>query len=552
MANPTLGRIDQSTLTVSKNTKRLFQVVFREQNKEEKNDDNESKIKVSELISKMSFYYEKIRNSVDYKEEHLLRKNAIERILKRLIVIEGSITVKNSKNIASHLLTELIRAAYLPNGKIEEDKIDEVAVILEKYLKLRIYSQPIIKKMSMKESSDMVNWILAIAASDIEEQLGRNKIDLTVVDYMYEILSTHVKLPEDFNYEKDRDIQIYLSVYRNFLKFDKDMLTYILFKYYNKSWQNPSDEEISKLGKKILVLKGVVEKQLNHPLAPQLNQIASRYTVFFTIFLDVVKEDPRKVYEDFSADPKSFARQIKKKASARYKEARTKLWRAAIRSIIYIFITKSIFVILLEVPATQIFGEEINVLALVINIVFPALLLFVVILFTRLPSEDNTKKVLEGVEEIVFEEKKRSDYFHLRKPAKRGALLNSVFGIMYAITFLLTFGAFVWTLNKIGFNFVNITIFLFFLAFVSFFSIRIRRSAKEYMIVKPKESVINLLVDFFYIPIVQAGKWLSERFSRLNVFVFILDFIIEAPFKVFVEIAEEWTKYVKERKDDIV
>jgi hypothetical protein len=38
----------------------------------------------------------------------------------------------------------------------------------------------------------------------------------------------------------------------------------------------------------------------------------------------------------------------------------------------------------------------------------------------------------------------------------------------------------------------------------------------------------------------------------VNVFVFILDFIIEAPFKIFVEITEEWTKYVKERKDDIV
>ena len=53
-------------------------------------------------------------------------------------------------------------------------------------------------------------------------------------------------------------------------------------------------------------------------------------------------------------------------------------------------------------------------------------------------------------------------------------------------------------------------------------------------------------------PIVATGKWLSEKFSRINVFVFFLDFIIEAPFKIFVEIAEEWTKYVKERKDELV
>ena len=69
--------------------------------------------------------------------------------------------------------------------------------------------------------------------------------------------------------------------------------------------------------------------------------------------------------------------------------------------------------------------------------------------------------------------------------------------------------------------------------------------------VEPKENLLSLLADFFYTPILEVGKWLSEKFSRLNVFIFILDFIIEAPFKVFVEIADEWSKYVKERREEI-
>jgi hypothetical protein len=48
-----------------------------------------------------------------------------------------------------------------------------------------------------------------------------------------------------------------------------------------------------------------------------------------------------------------------------------------------------------------------------------------------------------------------------------------------------------------------------------------------------------------------VGKWLSNNVSKVNIFVFIFDFIIEAPFKVFVNVAEEWTRYVKERKDEI-
>jgi len=48
------------------------------------------------------------------------------------------------------------------------------------------------------------------------------------------------------------------------------------------------------------------------------------------------------------------------------------------------------------------------------------------------------------------------------------------------------------------------------------------------------------------------GKWLSSNVSKVNIFIFVFDFIIEAPFKVLVEVAEDWTRYVKERKDNMV
>ena len=47
------------------------------------NQTDEEKIKVHQVSSKVAFLYEKLRNAVDYQEEHLLRKIAIERILKR-------------------------------------------------------------------------------------------------------------------------------------------------------------------------------------------------------------------------------------------------------------------------------------------------------------------------------------------------------------------------------------------------------------------------------------------------------------------------------------
>src|SRR3989339_377454 len=133
-----------------------------------------------------------------------------------------------------------------------------------------------------------------------------------------------------------------------------------------------------------------------------------------------------------------------------------------------------------------------------------------------------------GIEGVIFLEKQEEIKHKLRKPAKRSAVLHTIFGLIYAVTFFLSFGAIIWALDKINFSWVSMVIFLFFLAFVSFFSIRIRKGARELMVLES-----------------------TEKFSKINVFVFIMDVIIEAPFKIFITVAEEWTKYVRERKDEI-
>ena len=555
----------EDVFTLSENIRRLFQIIYNEQKESEEESEDVQKIKVSEVISKMAFYYEKIRNSVDYKEENLLRKNAVERILKRQIVIEGTIKVSTSEEIAKDLLAELIRAGYLPNNKIPEEKIKEIAGIIEKYLKLRNYSLSRISFSEhvkngkvgqatgdFQEINDLTNWFMSLAASEIEESLGRDKIKQAVVSNMYEILTKKVKLPPDLPYEKEKEVQIYLSIHRNFLKFDQEMLEFILFKYFNPGWtKEPKDEEIAKIAQNIRSLRQAISASLNHPLAKQLDRIVGQYSVYFSVLAEVIGKNPTAVHDEIKNDIKAFPRLIKKVCTEEYKSIKLRLWRAAVRSIIYIFLTKSIFVILLEIPAIQWFGEEVNPVSLAINVSFPALLLFLIVLFTRIPSEANTARIIEKIEEITFAEKEKKEQFILRQPAKRGKLANGFFGLIYFITFLLSFGLIIWALDKINFTWVSIIIFLFFLALVSFFSIRIRRGVREFIVVEQKENIFTFLVDFLYTPVIAAGQWLSEKFSQINIFIFILDFIIEAPFKIFVEITEDWTKYVRERREDI-
>ncbi|MDD4901086.1 MAG: hypothetical protein PHS62_03170 [Patescibacteria group bacterium] len=547
--NPTLSKREDAILTPNDNAKKLFQVIYREQNKPEIEEDI-PKIKVSELISQLAFYYEKIRNSVDYKEDYLLRRSAILRILKRQVIIEGPIKILKTEDMAKNMLVELIRAGYLPNNKLPESKIDELAFIIDKYLKLRQESLPRIK--DDKQGHEMNKWILAMASAEIEEKLGVNPVLQVTVSNMYELLSKHIVLPNDSFYQADKEIQIYLSIHRIFMKFDDDMLEFLLLKYFNVDWVKASDREIGDLAERIEEIRSAIKEQMDHPLAAQINKIVNHYSVYFTVLDDVVSDNPVRVYEEIKEDPKAFPRLVKKFTQKRYAESKGKLRRAAVRSIIYIFLTKMVLAILLEVPVTIWLGEVLNYNALAINISFPPLLLFLIVLFTRTPSDTNTEKIIQGVEEVVFKERKKKEPIILKQPTKRKQGIRWAFALIYAITFLITFGLVIYFLDKIHFTFVSIVIFLFFLTLVSFFSLRIRKVAREMYIVERGESILAFIADFFYVPIIEVGKWLNEKFSRLNFFVFILDFIIEAPFKIFVDIAEDWTKYVKERKEEIM
>ncbi|NTU98662.1 hypothetical protein HGA64_01480 [Candidatus Falkowbacteria bacterium] len=538
---------EEKRLTVNDDIKKLFQEIYAQQNKPNKETD-EPKIRVSDIISKMAFYYEKIRNSVDDKEEHLLHKNAIDRIIRRQVSIEQS---RNGNEIASHLLTEMIRGGYLPNNKLPETKIGEVGAIINKYIALKKLSAPSLEPLPYEERKEINRWFIGLAACEIEEKLKGDPITKLAINILYTTLEKNILFPDDSPYIKDKDIQIFSGIYKSYLKADRDMTSYVLFKYYVADWQNPDQASLEKLARNIVGLHKAISYQLDHPLSPQLARVIDRYAVYFSILSEVISDNPVAVYDDFKKDPKAFPRNIKSICGKRYKKTRSKLWRAAFRSIIYLFCTKMVLVFILEVPVSKLLSEPVSYSALAINVSMPPLLLFLIVLFTGLPGEANTAKIVNGVEELTFVEKSRQEPIRLRQPIKRSGFRNSFFNVLYGITFFISFGGVVYLLHQIKFNFVSITIFLFFLALISFFSIRIRKRVRELMVVDAKENIFGFFTDFFYIPIIAVGKWLSVRFSKINVFVFVLDFIIEAPFKVFVEIAEEWSKYVKERKEDI-
>src|SRR3989344_4943175 len=90
-------------------------------------------IHVDEVASKVAAFYEQIRTIIDWKEEHLMRRAAIIRKLKRRF-LDLELNNFNTGSIAEPLVLELIRGGYFPNDKIEDSKIGLVQNIINKYV----------------------------------------------------------------------------------------------------------------------------------------------------------------------------------------------------------------------------------------------------------------------------------------------------------------------------------------------------------------------------------------------------------------------------------
>jgi len=550
MPNPNLTTKTKTSLILSDSAKDIFRAVYQgNQDEKEESDKEEAKIKVNDIISKMSFFYEKIRNAVDYKEEHLLRKNAIERILKRLLMMKH----EDAKEISQTLLVELIRAGYLANEVVPESKIGEVEKIIGRFLKLRKLILAAGKK-DRKEIEEIKSWIANLTATSIEESFDDHRVEQIMGKHMFDIINANIAdNGEDKEFSRDKKMQIYIGIYSKLFKYDDAMLEYMLFRYFNSKWNKASDEDIALIAQHYSEMRDVIKQQLNHPFRKQVQKIAAHYTVYFSILEEAIEENPEGTYDKLKNYPDQFKKLIEKICERRYKESRGKLRRGAVRSIIYIFFTKSILVFILEVPAILFLGGELVYYSLVINVLFPPALLFLIVMFNAVPGDENTKKIQEGINEIVLEsEHDKKHPIKLHYPAKRKAATNLIFGFLYTVTFLISFGVVIWGLVQIQFNIVSIIIFLFFLSLISFFGIRLSKFAKTYSVVETKEHALSFFANFFYVPVVAMGKLLTETFSQINVFIFVLDVIIESPFKIFVEIFEQWSSYVKERKQDII
>jgi hypothetical protein len=212
-----------------------------------------------------------------------------------------------------------------------------------------------------------------------------------------------------------------------------------------------------------------------------------------------------------------------------------------------------VFAFALEAPFDIFITKKLEYLPLIINAVVPPIMLYLIAGFITVPGVENTKGLTERIKKIIyhFEDLKDEKSQFLVKEKDRRPLLTAVFSLFYLVTFVISFGAITWVLTRLQFNIASQIIFIFFMTLVSFFAYRIRTSAKEYEMVE-RQGIIEPVIDLFFLPILRAGQWLSGEIAKINIFIILFDFILEAPLKVIFELFEEWIRFIRTKKEEII
>jgi hypothetical protein len=505
--------------------------------------DDISKITVSQTVSFLAIVYEKIRNAVEYREEHLIRRAAIERILRRRFALNPSV-----KGEAENILRELLWARYFPNGSLGEEDIDTIQKIIDRYL--------LVKKLTMAgrdgNTRKMIDeFLMDMLTCEVEETLAPTETlrDSSYMYFVYQILRDKVKI----SHIKDEQKDAYLltAIDKTYRKSDRPYQRYHLFITFYQPLQKYSDKEIQAFSTKIPDIFKKIDEMRHHSYVENLAKFVKRQLPPFLILFEIINKKGKEVEEIISVKERLW-QEVDVMCREKYQQVKSKLRGVAIKSLIYIFLTKMLMAIILEYPVSKALFNDVNTKAIIINSVFPPILMLIIIFFFKLPGEDNTKKIFQRIIEVVDEDKSfetKVAYISNRLKVKKPV---QVFGftIFYSFTFLVTLYLIYLVLDLLEFNIISKGIFIFFVSVVSFFSYRIKRIVNEYKL-DEKEGILTPVVDFFFMPILSLGKFFSSEVARLNFASVIFDFIIEAPFKLLIQIVEDWISFVRARKEEI-
>lgn len=497
---------------------------------------DEKKIKVNPIVTKFASFYEKLRNAMEYREDEVILRASIERILKRRLLLGG-----NGKTTAEPLIKELLWARYLPDNEIAESIVKKVEERIDIYLMLRM---KVLEEHRFPE--DIINdWIYDLMSSDIQYILNPKYDKEILTNFMFQVLKDDVNISDDS--EETKDAQVFMAVRRSFAHDDLAFLRYHLFsQFFGRLNETNLDYTIQNFPQGYREIM----RELNYPIKERIYTYVKRRTAAFLILEDILvssKED----FEQLLGNEELLEQAVFTACNKRYQGISQKVRRAIIRSVAFILLTKLAFAFLVEGTYDRLVFGHIQWPVLVINTLTPPLLMVIVSLFLQPPGQSNTRLILSYIQQLLFEEDPRlGDKLVTTRIPKKEGRAHMIFNILWFAAFAISFGAIIFVLNVLHFNPASQFIFVFFLTIVSFLSYRISLIANIYK-VGEKQGLLTLIVDFFFMPVIRTGRRLTLSIAQINIFLYLFDFFIESPFKLMFAFFDQWFYYLHAKSEEV-
>lgn len=491
-------------------------------------------IEVSVPASTAAVLYERVRNTLEYQEDHLIRRNAILRMLKRFASSEAVLS-----EAAEKLLKELVWAKYLPNRSIPVENITTVSQIIQKYEPLLHADVP------NGEREFAHTFVLQMIATEIERHLKPNGAEEALAAFMYEETRARVEWDPTFSLsEEERDARLFIAIYRTLLKSDPATMRYRVFALYYPTWPTvrADDPLVANVAGNLLPILRTIDERIHDPLTERLSRLVRRLAGIYRVVGDIVEGG--KVPEG-----EALKGAVAKAVDTRMSDFQKRLGRTVVRSILFLLITKSLFAVILEIPYDILAIGHLPIVPLIINIIFHPLFLAFIALTIHIPEDQNRKDYQAAIGALAKGED--HEYLHVRIKRIVRTRWSVFFSGMYAVLFVAVYTGIGFLLHALGFHAVSVGLFLFFFSMMAFFGIRIRLSTRDIVASEHRSGIFGTLFDIMLLPIVRAGQWLSVRVSELNIFIYFFDFIVEAPLKVAIEFIEGWLGFIREKKEEL-
>lgn len=474
--------------------------------------------------------YEQLRNAAEYTEEDLLLQRAIRRFYKRLIMSRDEKRIEHS---GEELIIELTLAGYIANDSIAETTVDEISKLASSYY--QAYKH-ISGSAAMQPRAD--EWATAVLAVKSEELISDHANRTVFAQFAYDYFLSSIDKERYFAKEEKNNYEaaLLVAVYRGLLKSDSGAIRHMLLERYR---QKPQAIE------QYIETNKLVDKLLDSELVDKLVRIIDRRGAPLRVLWRMA--DTNGELADLLHNQSEFLRQYETHIISEYAQMNSRINKGIIKSVTFLIITKFLIGISIEVPYDYAFHGEIIWIPLIINLLFPPLYMVLLRLTLTLPGPANTRALVDRASTLLYESDKQvATKVHERR-GQYGNIFNTVYGFLMA----LLFGLVGWGLWGLGFSFVHLAIFFIFISAASFLGFRLFQMIREIEIVDAQQNGLTLVRDFLYLPFVVVGRWMSEKYARINVIALVLDMVIELPLKTVIRLVQQWGMFISSKKDDL-